>query len=393
MHRLPIRSIPILLLAACASVEPPKAQTLEREPDAAPALAAVEFAIDERPERQHYVALRAPETLAIDGSLDEAAWTAAPSTATFVDIQGDPLPEPRLATSAKMLWDAEYLYIGVVMVEPHLWATLTERDSVIFYDNDFEVFLDPDDDTHNYYELEINALGTEWDLLLQKPYRDGGPALNEFDTPGLLSAVRLVGTLNDPSDLDEGWSMEIAIPWNALRAIAGRTVPPVDGDVWWANFSRVEWKLDVAPTDAGDTYVKRTNEAGASLPEDNWVWSPQGVIAMHEPESWGLVMFADQLATEFDPSSPRAFVAPADFEQRGFLRAVYESQAAFRAQHGLFSEASAELGINPKDLGDWALALHTTPSGYEARLTWSAISADGTRVSHTLRIDEQGHIW
>ena len=58
---------------------------------------------------------------------------------------------------------------------------MTERDSVIFRDNDFEVFIDPDGDTHAYYELEINALGTVWDLLLLKPYRDGGPAINGWD--------------------------------------------------------------------------------------------------------------------------------------------------------------------------------------------------------------------
>ena len=51
--------------------------------------------------------------------------------------------------------------------------TLTEHDSVIFQDNDFEVFIDPDGDNHNYYEIEINALNTEWDLRLPKPYRDG----------------------------------------------------------------------------------------------------------------------------------------------------------------------------------------------------------------------------
>ena len=80
-----------------------------------------------------------------------------------------------------MLWDDKYLYIGAAMVEPHVWATLTERDAVIYHDNDFEVFIDPDGDTHLYYEIEINALGTVWDLLLVRPYRDGGPAIDAWD--------------------------------------------------------------------------------------------------------------------------------------------------------------------------------------------------------------------
>jgi hypothetical protein len=28
------------------------------------------------------------------------------------------------------------------------------------------------------------------------------------------------------------------------------------------------------------------------LAEDNWVWSPQGLINMHVPERWGWVEFA-----------------------------------------------------------------------------------------------------
>jgi len=34
-----------------------------------------------------------------------------------------------------------------------------------------QIFLDPDGDNHLYYEIEINALGTVWDLLMAKPYR------------------------------------------------------------------------------------------------------------------------------------------------------------------------------------------------------------------------------
>ena len=63
-----------------------------------------------------------------------------------------------------MLWDDEYFYFAAELIEDQIWATLTERDSVIFYDNDFEIFIDPDGDSHQYYEFEINALNTVWDL-------------------------------------------------------------------------------------------------------------------------------------------------------------------------------------------------------------------------------------
>ena len=93
----------------------------------------------------------------IDGDLKDAAWDAAPWTDAFVDIEGDKHPKPRFRTRMKMLWDDEALYIAAELEEPHIWATLKEHDSVIFHDNDFEVFLDPDGDNHLYGELELNA--------------------------------------------------------------------------------------------------------------------------------------------------------------------------------------------------------------------------------------------
>src|SRR5512135_2345161 len=96
--------------------------------------------------------------ITVDGELDEAAWTTAPWTDDFNDIQGAAKPRPRFRTRAKLLWDKNYLYIAAELEEPHVWATLTNHDAVIFQDPDFEVFIDPDGDTHRYCEFEINAL-------------------------------------------------------------------------------------------------------------------------------------------------------------------------------------------------------------------------------------------
>lgn len=181
-----------------------------------------------------------------------------------------------------MLWDDEYFYIGALLEEPHVWATLTNHDSVIFHDNDFEFFIDPNGDTLEYYEFEINALNTGWDLFLDKPYRHGGKARNSWEIPGLQTAVFVDGTINDPRDLDRSWSVEIAIPWKALAEYARTPSPPRPGDEWRVNFSRVEWQHQI---DSG-RYRKIPGTR-----EDNWVWSPQGEINMHIPERWGRVRF------------------------------------------------------------------------------------------------------
>lgn len=222
----------------------------------------------------------------MDGSLDHEVWDRAPWTEPFMDIEGpDHVPQPWLLTRAKLLWDSDALYIGAEMEEPHLWATLTERDSVIFQDNDFEVFLDPDDDGENYVELEINALNTVWDLRLPVPYRKGGSADSEFRLQGLKTAVQRSGTLNDPSDIDRGWSVTVAIPWRALASVSERRLPPRDGERWRLNFSRVQWDLEA---------VEGGYRKVPERPEHNWVWSPQWVVDMHRPRRWGYLEFQDE---------------------------------------------------------------------------------------------------
>ena len=190
----------------------------------APALKALSF-----PAPKGYVCYRATAPIQIDGRLDEESWKAAPWTDAFVDIQGDVRPRPRFQTRGKMLWDDTYFYVGALLEEPHVWGTLTKHDSVIFQDNDFEIFIDPDGDNQEYYEIEINALNTEWDLFLKKAYRDGGPAINEWEIPGLKTAVHVSGTLNNLKDTDQSWSVEFAIPWKVLAEFAHRPRHPGTG--------------------------------------------------------------------------------------------------------------------------------------------------------------------
>ncbi len=230
----------------------------------------------------------------MNGRLDDPAWDKAPWTADFVDIEGDKKPKPRFRTRAKMMWDHEFFYIAAEMEEPHVMGTLTEHDSVIFHDNDFEVFIDPDGDAARYFEFEINALNTTWDLYLARAYRDGGSADNSWETYA-RTATHIQGKINKPEHIDHGWTVEIAFPWDCFRAHGGRDCPPHANDVWRINFSRVEWQLlddhgtlvnGPTPVVGVGSYHEKPN-----TPEDNWVWSPQHVVDMHQPEQWGFVHF------------------------------------------------------------------------------------------------------
>jgi Carbohydrate family 9 binding domain-like len=311
-----------------------------------------------------YVCYRAIEEINIDGKIDDESWQNAFWTDYFVDIEGDLKPLPTWKTRVKMLWDDNYFYFAAEMVEPHVWGKLKERDSVIFFDNDFEIFIDPQGDTHLYYEFEMNALNTVWDLLLNKPYRDfGNKAIDSWDIQKLQTAVYVDGTINDPSDQDYGWNVEVAIPWKVLEECAD-SCPPQQGDQWRVNFSRVNWDTEI---------IDGKYEKIIGNPEHNWVWSPQGIINMHYPELWGIVQFSEKTSGE-------KFVYNHIENVKWTMRQIYYKQRTYHMLNGKFANNLDDLKlINLNAEGfNWPPEIYTTPNTFEALL----ISDDGiTKIS------------
>ena len=285
-----------------------------------------------------YVAHKVEKELTIDGRASEEAWKGTSWTNEFIDIEG--MEKPRYQTRAKMLWDNTYFYIYAEMEEPHVWANLKQRDTIIFYNNDFEVFVDPDGDTHNYYEMEMNALNTVWDLFLNQPYRHGNITLNDFDMNGMKTAVAVNGTLNAPSDSDQGWSVEIAIPWAVFRTSYFGVPTPVD-DYWKVNFSRVNWDFEII----NNAYQRKKDKNGKYLHEYNWVWSPTGVINMHEPEKWAFVFFSSKPV-----GSSVDFSIPDDEYIRWELNKIYRLQRKFEERNQKFATTLKELGIDKMEV-------------------------------------------
>ena len=247
------------------------------------AFAAIVLSAQTSDAPKSYNIYRAPTPIHIDGKLDDPAWKSAPWTTDFVDIEGSAKPLPPLRTRIKLLWDDDNLYVAAELQEPDVKATLTKHDSIIYRDNDFELFLKPLAEATGYFEFEINALNTSWDLYLNNTYNAGGKPDNSWDIPGLKTAVAIQGTLNQSTDKDRGWTVEIAIPWTAYASRLPVTRPQI-GSQWRANFSRVEWPKGVSID---------TPAAPHEHKENNWVWTPQGAVNMHIPEKWGYLNFRD----------------------------------------------------------------------------------------------------
>ena len=241
---------------------------------------------------KHYIVPKVNDQMIIDGKADESSWKHASFTDNFIDIEG--IKKPKFNTKIKMLWDDNYLYVYSEMEETHIWGNLKQRDTVIYYNNDFEVFIDPSGNGKPYGEIEINALNTVWDLYLNKPYRLGGKADFSWNLDHLKSAVHIHGTLNNPNDIDSLWTVEMAIPLKPLMELKNDSkTKPQEGEQWRINFSRVEWDHDII-----DGIYDRKKENGNYLKEYNWVWSNQKVVNMHEPEKWGFLQFTEAQSTK-----------------------------------------------------------------------------------------------
>ncbi|WP_114938997.1 carbohydrate-binding family 9-like protein [Mucilaginibacter endophyticus] len=320
-----------------------------------------------------YVAKHVKQPPVIDGDVEDAVWQQAQWTQDFQDIEGRLKPAPPLQTNVKMLWDDSYLYVAARIKDPHVWATLTHHDDIIYLDNDFELFIDPNNSTHKYFEIEVNALNTIFDLFLTKPYRNGGAAVTGWDTHGLRSAVKVQGTLNSPSDTDKGWTVEMAIPFKAIAGGFNRAKIK-DGTMWRINFSRVEYDTKVQ----NGKYVKLQDNNGKDLPEHNWVWSNQGLINMHYPERWGYLLFTERDDAKFE--------MPYSEEQKKHLWLVYYKQKQWFKDHHEYLSSLKDLGIENKVTVTGnanELKLEATPHQFIAYIT-------DTKTNATYSIDQDG---
>jgi hypothetical protein len=260
----------------------------------------------------HYTCRRVSERIVVDGRLDEACWQRATKSPRFVDmVTGVP---GFLDTRMVALWDDENLYVGFWVEEPNVQARFTQRDSPVYFENDIELFIAGPD---CYYEFEINARGTVYEVfyIWQDAYKKGGQfdrpefdlltrtvdvlggfqdgmrykrhprgrrwAFMDWDFPGLQAAVHVEGTLNDSSDIDRGWTVELAFPWAGMRTLAqGRTLPPKPDDIWRMDFSRFE--------------ALQYNGVSAN-PSLGWSFNKHGVYDSHLPECFTHVHFSPDI--------------------------------------------------------------------------------------------------
>ena len=167
----------------------------------------------------------------IDGVLDDPAWSSATPLTLVDSFDGKPAP---LRTTVRMTWDDEALYVAFDSEDPDVWGTFTRRDDPLYTQEVVEIFIDADADGRTYDEIEVSPHNVVFDAYF--PARRQGMDLS-WDS-GLQSAVKVNGTIDDPSDRDQGWTVEMKIPFARLHAVPH--LPPRPGDRWRFNLYRLD---------------------------------------------------------------------------------------------------------------------------------------------------------
>ena len=156
--------------------------------------------------------------ITIDGVLQEPDWEKAVSTTGFIcDRTGDFATNQ---TFVKILYDNEFLYIGLVAMEPSpgkLSARQTMRDAAVWQDDDMEIFIDPAGTGENYYHFVVNPKAVIYDARCVP---------DSFD-PGFNADCQVAGRI-----LDDRWVLEMKIKAASLDAKIAR------GGIWKMNVGR-----------------------------------------------------------------------------------------------------------------------------------------------------------
>lgn len=253
------------------------------------------------------------EDMTIDGRADEKSWSLTP----FIKMVDRAYPSGETqapsSTTFQALWSEQGLLVLFQCKDEDILATFTERDSPEFHKDDgVEVFLDPDMDGTSYIQLAINAINTQMDVLrLNPPFTDGSPAFYNWDS-STESAVAVSRSLEDGTDRDESWTVELLFPWRSMSQAAlnvlvsegygdvgeedfsasvqadeidvlgGRPIPPKVGDKWKANFMRF---------DHGDEEDFGVLSTWSPFPDGSGAFISNNCV--HYSTYWGVLVFVE----------------------------------------------------------------------------------------------------
>jgi len=186
-----------------------------------------------------YTIMRTTGKMVIDGILDELDWASAQS---FGDFKFPWFTEgEKTQTEVKMLWDNTFLYVSFNCDDKHIWAEHYDTNSKTFLDDCVEIFWNPNPEAGDMYNMfEMNCIGN-----LLSVYNNFERSIKERESTIMVPhiAQTIQGTVNNDSDTDTGWILEIAIRFSDYPELSKRQ-PPIAGDMWRVGLNRCGGKTN-----------------------------------------------------------------------------------------------------------------------------------------------------
>lgn len=223
------------------------------------------------------IARRTTGEIKLDGKLDESDWAQTERSAPFVATMTG--ANAAFKADVRVLYDAERLYLGYSVEDDLLKSSFQKDDDHLWEQDCVELMIDPDGDGKNYFEAQVAPTGRVFDTRYDTR-RSPRPFGDMAWSSKMTASVLVRGTVNDDSE-DEGYDVELAVPWSAFAAGGGDGAPPNEGATWRMNF-----------------FVMDAREKGQRA----CGWSPPLIGDFHTLNRFGRVVFPS--AASAAPAAP-----------------------------------------------------------------------------------------
>lgn len=306
----------------------------------------------------------------IDGVLNESAWKNA-----FEVYRSNPTSPG--AAWVRMMYNDSGLFLGVEVEDANIWADgngngagyeweLASDDSVVFFfdtNNSREQFMQASD-----FGIGVNVAPAGSPINGSGPvsryqYIRGngagsaaGVIPGNYMHEGVRYATSVIGTINDPTDVDDRWFVEMFIPWDAI----GMDGPPVHGQTMGMNF-QIHLDGDGGPMNMTDNRMNPVTQF--ALPH----FVDELIVGAHS--SWR--------------STLPGFEGPASYAEVMFVDAGANSAPATVNDLSLWYSGEFGAGLTfTSPAGTLGGSGHV--SGYEVRVSTSPINSEQAWASATV---------
>lgn len=231
-------------------------------------------------------AVKATSPITIDGQLNEPAWASAVRTGAFVEtMNGSPAA---FRANGMITWDAENLYVAFEVADDFLRSSFTHNDDHLWEQDTVEVMVDPGADGQNYFEIQVAPTGKVFETRYDTR-RQPQPFGHIDWTSNVRQRVAVRGHVND-DDEDQGYTVEMALPFRAFAAGTPPATVPTSGTTWGINL----YVMDAREDDEPMRYA---------------AWSPPRVGDFHATARFARVTFNDPAAPAVAPPAPPSSTA------------------------------------------------------------------------------------